>query len=98
MNEVTMPFFVTPVGTLVVFAISLIVSHILFIKVIPLGKKGWRRIDYVWLLCALFGVVGSATAFQKQLAANLLRMVGDLKVETDNIERSIKFGTSDAIC
>ena len=72
MDSRILPIFASPLTAFITFIITLLFSHLIFIWFKPLGRVGWRRIDYIWLLCALFGVIGGAVTFRKDIATDLL--------------------------
>ena len=60
-----MDFYPLPAATRVPFllsalAVALVLFHIILIRLWPLGKTAWKRVDYVWLSMAFIGVVGGA--------------------------------------
>jgi len=94
-----LPFYSTSTWVLGVFIASLVLYHVTLVWRWPLGKLAWKRIDYIWLLLALLGIIG-ATGAARQAVARNWAIVAERGVEnaTRDIGERIEFGTSGAVC
>jgi len=61
-NEFDYPFLAKPLWMIVVFALFLVAFHILLVKVWPLQKQAWKKVDYIWLGVAALAIIGTAGA------------------------------------
>lgn len=54
------------------FVIVAVLLHALLVWIWPLGKVGWKVVDYVWLAFAVAGVIGAASKARQTQATNQL--------------------------
>ena len=85
--------------TLAVFVGALAVFHAALVWAWPLGRVGWKRIDYVWLLFGMIGVLSGVQAVRQELADGLLPEAEEFaRFEGTAILDRIGAGASPAIC
>ena len=82
-----------------VFTFSLLVFHVVFLKLYPLTKVGWKRIDYVWLGIAALGLIAATAEVRRLVAGNLVAgerayMAGAY----DRLRDRIRFLTGPVVC
>lgn len=82
-----------------VFIAALMFFHVVLVYVWPLGKTGWKRVDYIWLSMGFLGV-SSGVASSRQTLAQLQLPGAAAQVETTAgwIESRARFGVSEAFC
>jgi hypothetical protein len=84
---------------LAVFVAALALFHAVLIWVWPLGRVGWKRIDYVWLLFGMIGVLAGVQAVRQELAEGLLPEAEEfVRFEGASILDRVGAGASPAIC
>jgi hypothetical protein len=78
-DDLTIPFLGNTKTILLIFGMCLILFHVFFVwlRWFRLGKIGWKRVDYIWLLLALSGVISYTAQSRSLLAKNLLSLAGD---------------------
>jgi hypothetical protein len=82
-----------------IFFVALILFHVVLVYAWPLGKAGWKRVDYIWLSMGLLGV-SLAVASSRQTFAQLQLPAAEAQIETRAgwIEDRAQFGVSAAVC
>ena len=84
---------------LAVFLVALGVFHAVLIRAWPLGRIGWKCVDYVWLLFGMIGVLSGVQAVRQELAEGLLPEAEEfVRFEAASILDRIGAGASPAIC
>ena len=48
-KDFSYPILISPIVMFAVFAVFLVAFHLLLIRLWPLGKKAWKRVDYICL-------------------------------------------------
>ena len=56
------------------FVAALVIFHILLVWPRNLSKKGWKYVDYVWLVVALLTIVSFSSDFRRQVTENKLEL------------------------
>ena len=75
------------------------VLHVAFVWWRPRTKVWWKKADYVWLLFALLGVIGSFAKARQVAGAMRVSAAEDrVSVRAEDIQRAIQSGISSAIC
>lgn len=75
------------------------VFHAALVFAWPLGRVGWKVVDYVWLLFGLLGALSGVQAVRQEIAAGLLPEAEDvLRSEGAAILDRIAIGASPAVC
>jgi hypothetical protein len=64
----------TPVYLLGVFLLLLLAFDLVLVRLLKLCDLAWKRVDYVWLLVALLGVLSVSSHGDRELSASLLEM------------------------
>jgi hypothetical protein len=72
-KDFTYPILISPVAMFVIFAICLLAFHLVLVKLWPLGKRGWKKVDYIWLAVAGLGILGTAGAMRRQIATSFAK-------------------------
>src|SRR5438309_1625150 len=99
MSDLQLPWFTSVWWALCVFAISLLVWHIVLIRVWPLSKTGWKKVDYWWVSLALLGVIGNVGANRREVAKNLFALAQSrMNFAESRVKESIAFGHGPALC
>jgi hypothetical protein len=84
---------------LMVFFASLAVFHVLLIFAWPLGKTGWKKVDYIWLSMGFLGVfAGVASTRQTFAQFQVASSEAKLKTAAGWIQNRAQFGVSVAVC
>jgi hypothetical protein len=60
-----------------IFAILLIVFHVMLVWLIPLADVEWKQVDYVWLGAAVLGLLASSAQAGRELSRSYLEGVED---------------------
>jgi hypothetical protein len=78
---------------------SMLFFHVAFIRIWPLGKTAWKRIDYLWISCGVLGLVGNLFT-GRQLVATQMLSIANSRVENESrlVLDRIQSGTSAAVC
>jgi len=71
-KDFSYPILINPIVMFGIFAIFLIAFYVSLIRLWPLGKKGWKRVDYIWLSVAALGILGTAGALRRELASHFV--------------------------
>ena len=75
------------------------VFHAALVFAWPLGRVGWKVVDYVWLLFGLLGALSGVQAVRQEIAAGLLPEAEDvLRSDGAAILDRIAIGASPAVC
>jgi hypothetical protein len=75
------------------------VFHAALVFAWPLGRVGWKVVDYVWLLVGLLGVLSGVQAVRQEIAAGLLPEAEDVaRSDAAAILDRIAIGSSPAVC
>ena len=84
---------------LVVFVVSLGILYLLLVRVFPLGKIGWKRVDYVWLAVAVIGLLSTSSDACRLIAENRYEnQILYTALSYDAFHREVESGTGIAIC
>jgi hypothetical protein len=67
----------TPTYLFLIFAILLIVFHVVLVWLVPLADVGWKQVDYVWLGAAALGLLASSAQAGRELSRSYLEGVED---------------------
>ena len=69
-HEFQYPFVARPWAMLVVFVVAIIVAHVFLIWIARtrLARRGWKRVDYVWLGIASLAIFGTAGTMRREIA------------------------------
>ena len=59
-----------PVWLLVLFAVITAIFHVVFLKCYPLSERGWIKVEYVFLVGAVFGIVTASSAARIAFESN----------------------------
>jgi hypothetical protein len=59
---------------IVVFVVVCLIAHLILIAYRPLGKIGWKRVDYLWLPLTLLGVASTAGSNRQIIARQWLNL------------------------
>jgi hypothetical protein len=99
LNYFTLPIFASYRWVLIVFFGALVFFHVVLVLAWPLGKIGWKRVDYVWLLFGLLGVLGGVGSVRQRLAEGLLPRAKQLaQAQATWVIGRIDFGASPVVC
>lgn len=99
MNEMSLPWFTDFKTIFFVFLIFLLIFHILFIKIFQFSSIAWKRIDYIWLSMAFFGMLSSVGSGREVVSKNMLELERNwLNSQRELIVDNLKSGTSIAVC
>lgn len=71
-KDFSYPLLISPILMFAIFVALLIAFHLLLIKLRPLGKNGWKKVDYIWLGVAALGILGTAGALRRELASRFV--------------------------
>ncbi|MBI4317544.1 MAG: hypothetical protein HY675_03560 [Chloroflexi bacterium] len=97
--EAILPITADPWWMLGVFALLLLVFHVLFLKVWKLSRLGWKRVDYFWLGCAALGLLAGATEVRRLLAGNLVEGQRQyVAASYDSIRVQLRLMTGAVVC
>ena len=81
------------------FALALIVFHLILVKWLPLSKQDWKKVDYVWVSLALLGVMGGVGSARREFASNENSIAKSrLEFAETQVQERLAFGHSSAIC
>ena len=84
---------------LAAFVAATAVFHAALVFAWPLGRVGWKVVDYVWLLVGLLGALSGVQAVRQEIAAGLLPEAEDvLRTDAAAIVDRIAIGASPAVC
>lgn len=98
-EEFNLPPMVTRTWLIVTFVAALVVFHAGFVWLGSLRRRDWIIIEYIWLLTAFFGVLGSLGGARRIVAENMRAMAANrLEFHSSMIIERIEFGTSSAVC
>lgn len=99
MDDLTLPNFTSAIWGIGAFLFLALVLHVLLIWYFPLTKLGWKKADYVWLIFALLGALGSFGGARQTIAQTLISTAETrLQSQADAVRSAIRFGTSVAVC
>lgn len=98
--DLILPWFTSQLWLLGLFLVSLLVFHILFVRIWSLSVIAWKRVDYAWLLLVLIGLIGTIASNRTLIAGNYLSNLGKPRIEgtLQLIQMAGRFGISNAIC
>jgi hypothetical protein len=75
------------------------VFHAVLVFARPLGRVGWKVVDYVWLLFGLLGAFSGVQAVRQEIAAGLLPEAEEAeRADAAAILERITLGASPAVC
>lgn len=99
MEDFRIPLFAEMGWVLLGFLIILGVLHLCLIWLWPLGKDAWKRVDYIWLTCALLGVFAGVGLVRQEAAQGLLSL-GNSRLDSaaQFLEMDASGGTGPAVC
>jgi hypothetical protein len=99
MDDLLLPWWTNTLSILGLFVVALAAFHLLFVIWFPLDRIGWKKVDYVWLLLALIGIIGAAGSVRQELARNLGDTARDrVDVGAASVKSALQFGRGPAIC
>jgi len=55
---------------LLIFLVSWVVFDVIFVRLWPLTKRGWKKVDYVVVGVAAVGILGAAGTIRREIAKN----------------------------
>lgn len=67
------PFFpitADPTWLLSTFAVALLLFDLILVRWLRLGRKAWKRVDYMWLAVSAVGLLGTATDVRRMMASS----------------------------
>lgn len=96
------PFFLITASAswmLSVFVCSVLIFHVVFLKLWKLGAIGWKRVDYVWLAMATLGLLGGVSEVRRVFAVGQIATEQSLVQSTfEDLRHEIRFLNSAAVC
>ena len=99
MNLFELPKVTSYGWAIVVFLGALLFFHLIFLKIRPLGKIGWKRVDYIWLILGLLGVIAGVGSTRQAIAERMFPQAKEFaKHQALWVQQHIDFGSSPAIC
>jgi hypothetical protein len=72
--DLGLPFFVSTRSVILSFAIMVIVLDLVLVRWLKLRKAAWKRLGYVTLGLAAFGLIGAASESRRLIASNYLEI------------------------
>jgi hypothetical protein len=95
----TLPWFTSLWAIVGVFFFMLLVFHILLIRSFPPSAVWWKKIDYIWLAMAFFGIITSVDTGRQTIGGNLLWIESArLDGARDFIASRLESGQSISLC
>ena len=73
----------TPAYLLITFVAALVISHFVLIKFFKLSAIAWKRVDYIWLSMAAFGLFATSSQVDQYLSGQLLQNLEIPRAEND---------------
>lgn len=73
-DEFSLPFVTKPHWMLLLFAAFLLLFHALLIRLFPISKRGWKKVDYIWLGVTAIGILGTAGTLRRTAAPGFVRL------------------------
>src|ERR1700682_3780998 len=67
--EFSLPFVTNIWKMLALFASFLIALDLVFVRWLPIGRRGWKIADYFWLAFAALGLLGAVSHARQKMAA-----------------------------
>jgi hypothetical protein len=67
-SEFDLPFFTSYGWMLGLLVVTIMLLHWALVYQWPLGKTAWKRVDYIWVSFAIFGVIGGISESRQMLA------------------------------
>jgi len=80
-SYLSFPWFTSHAVLLGIFFGALLVFHVALVRVRPLSSIGWKRVDYIWLSMAIFGLIGATTSIRTTVAKNYLANLGYSRIQ-----------------
>ena len=96
-TDLLLPLPTSQLWTLALFIGALSAFHVYFFIFHPLTPVGWKRIDYVWLSMAFFGILGTV-ASNRIGVANEMLVSGQARVSASRDLIISRLGVDLAIC
>jgi hypothetical protein len=99
MDDLILPAVVSYRWPLAVFVVALLAFHVALVWIWPLGKIGWKKVDYIWLAFALLGGLGGVGSARQFLATGRGSLAEErVRTEAQWVLERINAGTSVAVC
>lgn len=99
MSAYPLPWYTSIWWVFLVFSVSLIIFHLAFVWIGRLTSIQWKQIDYIWVLCALLGVLGSVEQSRSLVVRN---EANSAEYRIDSAFKWVlsasEYGTPSAIC
>ncbi|WP_040551592.1 hypothetical protein [Rheinheimera nanhaiensis] len=73
----------TPAYLLTAFIVVLVICHLVLIKFLKLSAVAWKRVDYIWLSMAAFGLFATSSQVDQYLSGQLLQNLEIPRAESD---------------
>ena len=82
-----------------VFLVFLALFHLGLVRTWPLGKRAWKKVDYIWLSVAALGILGSAAGMRRDVATNFVR-TATVRAQTsyEGARDQLEFLSGPAVC
>lgn len=99
MTDYEFPWF-TSIGWIFgLFAASLVVLHVVLIRVLKFDKLNWKQVDYVWVSLAMIGIFANVEQLRSTTARNHANIATSRAEASFGLVReSVRFGTSGGVC
>lgn len=99
MSDLDFPWYSEATWALAFFLFFVTGFHVLLVWLFPLGKRGWKKVDYWVSAFALLGLVGSLGSVRQLIAQNMSTLAQSrLEAENRFLISQLDFGSSPAIC
>jgi len=98
-EPVTLPWFTSLWTIVVAFFVLLAIFHLVLIRYFPPNPVWWKKIDYIWLSMAFFGIMTSVDTGRQTIGGNLLWMESArLDAAREYVSGNLNTGQSPALC
>jgi len=96
---IQIPWPANSLAIFLVFAACVLVFHVLFLFVMPLGKVGWKKTDYAWLIIGVIGLLATTGKLRREIANNYLQQAeGRLTFAYELLKERTAYFVGPAIC
>jgi hypothetical protein len=83
------------------FLLLLVLFHLVFVKLIPLSDKTWKRVAYLWFGAAALGLIGTSSQAGRFVGSNYLKNLDAhavlISVYVD-LQNDLKWGVDGGVC